>query len=185
MMMMRVPPDHFGRPLQRKLIDEWRRLRPAVDVDIAAVAVAGADDGSFAIGKPQQCRFTFPHDDAVDPKFGQRGARRRGAVRPYRDQHGGEFPERKGQLLRDPQFRWRASPEQIGGSGRDHDNVGLERSQLRSNVGVGKTEHVRVEQQRLVPRPIEQLLRDTEFERKMRGAATEIDAALVFPIRVE
>ena len=89
-------------------------------------------------------------------------------MRTDSDQHGSRIPQSKCQLLRDTQFRRRTPPEQIRGSSSNDDNVGLEGSKLGGDVGDRKSEHVRIEQQRLMSCLLEHLLRNSELEREVR-----------------
>ncbi len=78
----------------------------------------------------------------------------------------------------DPQFRRRAAPEQIARRGRDDEHVGSEAGYPTSQFRQVQPLGVRVENSRLVPRLAEQRPGIAVFERQMRLAATEIDAAL-------
>ena len=180
-----MPADHFVRPLQRRLIDEYRGLWTAVDTDLSAVVAANAGNIPLAIRQAEQCRFAFAHDDEIHLQLAERCARRRGAMRPDGDQHRSGIPKSKRQLLRNPQLRRRASPEQVGWRCRHHHHIGPEGFELRDNIGDREAEHVGVEQQCLVPGTVQQLLRNSELERKMRRPAPEIDAAVILPIRID
>src|SRR6478609_4256917 len=99
-------------------------------------------------------------------------------MRADRDDRIGDAGERRESQLRRPQFRRRATPEQVAWRGRDDEHVGSEASYPISQFRQVQPLGVSVENSRLVPRLAEQRPGIAVFERQMRLAATEIDAAL-------
>src|SRR5690349_3132406 len=89
------------------------------------------------------------------------------------------------ELLRHAQLGGRAAPEQIGGRRRHHDEVGAESAQLGLDVRKPEIEHVSVQQQRRMACLRKMMLGYAELERQMRRAASEIDAAVELPVRID
>ena len=106
-------------------------------------------------------------------------------MRADRDGRLGDAGERRESQLRHPQFRRRAAPEQVARRGRDDEHVGTKAGHLRRQFRQFQPLGVRVEDARLVPGLAEQRLGVAVFERQMRLAATEIDAAFERPGRID
>src|SRR4051794_7195792 len=89
------------------------------------------------------------------------------------------------QLARHPQFRWSTTPEEICGRRRHHRDIRCERAHFVRHIAEAEREHVRIDQQRGVPSLAQLLLGNAKFERQVRRAASEIDAAVVAPERID
>ena len=106
-------------------------------------------------------------------------------MRPDDDADGGDVFECEQRLLGNPELRRSAPPEQITGCGGDDDPVWCECRHPLGHVPRGQVVKVRVDEQDVVPRPLEQGPGVTVFERQVRLAAAEVDAAVERPSRVD
>ena len=106
-------------------------------------------------------------------------------MRPDGDQraaHGAEVGRRE---LRDAQLGRRAAPEEIARRGSDHREIRPEISHASPHLSARQVVELRVDDQGFVPVALEQRLRVAVFERQVRLAAAEIDAALEAPVRID
>src|SRR3954469_10603469 len=83
-----------------------------------------------------------------------------------------------------PELRWCATPEEVCRRSRDHGHVGAKRAHLVRHILVAEREHVRVDEQGGMASLAQKMLCDAQLERQVRRAASEIDAAVVIPVRV-
>ena len=141
MVMMVVARNHASGHAERFEVDELCRARPAEDpnVPVAFAQVPGiasiAAASSTAISTSASSHSPMTTMSAAS--FFSTGA---GVAEPCGtddDEDGSEIANRKCELLRDPQFRRRAAPKQIGWRGRDHRHVGTQRRGTSATMSAG------------------------------------------------
>ena len=191
-MMMRVPPQRLFRPAQRRQPGHVGGLRSALDDD---VAVRRGGTGrrcsrqrrARRLGEATQYLLAF----ADDRRHRRRAcaASRAASMEPCGPTATvvSAMPASAAQRqLRHPQFRRRAAPEQVARRRRHDEHVGSEAGRPERPGPAGRApRRARRKSRASCPAAAEQRLGIAVFERQMRLAAAEIDAALERPGRVD
>src|SRR6185312_8586845 len=102
------------------------------------------------VAEVRQDLLALAHDRHVDAELAERGARGGGRVRADGDREVAEAAEGGQRVLRDPELRRRAAPEEVARRGGDDDGVRRERRDLLAERVQAEPAGVRVDDARLV-----------------------------------
>jgi len=189
MVMVVVDSDQVRSPPKSGQGGDVRTVGRPRDGDLAARADRdGAQTRPVAaIGRGQldERLLALSKNGDVGADLLQRRARRGRRVRSDDDEDGREIADGIRRCLGHAQFGRCAAPEEIARRGREDDHVGAELHQARANGAEIELLQLGVDQANLVSGTLEERLGVAELERQVRLAATEVDALVEGPRRID